>query len=210
MARLLASLPHRGGAEIDRAVLVREYHEAVRQCSWITLDVWERAIPTIIRTEQWFPPVVTLLRACADAEDALKRERLRGDVEDDLPEVVPTWLTVDDQRALNPNTLQPVIDRGEWDRVWAHATLIARRRREYAAERASHYRIAMGPVTARDKLAPIIAAGGDVATFDAWPLVSISDVDDELRAMSAKPARTKGGLRGLLEAAIRYRLPFER
>ena len=203
MARLLASLPHRGGAEIDRAVLVREYHEAVRQCSWITLDVWERAVPVVIRTEQWFPPIVTLLRACADAEDELVRERARHAVEPDVPEVVPTWLSVEDQRALVPNTLQASIDRGEWDRTWAHATLIARRRREYAAERASHYRIALGPATARAKLAPVIAAGADVA------LVSVGDVDDELRAMSAKPARTKGALRGTLEAALRHRLRFE-
>lgn len=209
MGRLLASLPHRAGADIDRALLVREYHEAVRQCAWITTDVWERAIPTIIRTEQWFPPVVTLLRACADAEDELQRERARVEVVPEVPDVLPTWLSVDDQRALVPNTLEASIERGEWDRVWAHATLIARRRREYATERAAHYRIALGPATARDKLAPVIAAGADVARFDAWPLVSVGDVDDELRAMSAKPARTKGALRGTLEAALRHRLRFE-
>ena len=106
MGRLLASLPHRAGADIDRALLVREYHEAVRQCAWITTDVWDRAIPTIIRTEQWFPTVVTLLRCCAEAEDELQRERARVEVVAEVPDVLPTWLSVDDQRALVPNTLE--------------------------------------------------------------------------------------------------------
>jgi hypothetical protein len=202
---MLASLPNRAGAEIDRAVLIREYHEAVRACAWISADVWERAIRNLIRTERWFPAVVTLLRACADAEEALTRERSRTDVRDDLP----TWLTTNDQAAIKPETLQPVIDRGEWDRTYAHATLIARRRRQYHVERVAHYRIALGPATARDKLAPICAAGRDLAGFDAWPLVSVCDVDDELRRMAAMPARTKGGLRGGLADALRFRLAHE-
>lgn len=209
MTRMLASLPSRAGADIDRALVIREYHEHVRKCGWITTDVWESAVETLIRTEQWFPPVVTLLRACADAEDALTRERARATVvEPEAPDTLPPWLTVDDARAIAPNSLNVAIDRGEWDRAWAHAALVSRRRREYAAQRASHYRIAMGPKSARDKLAPIIAAGTDVAGY--MPSVSVADVDAELRAMSAKPARTTGGLRGSLDAALAWRLPCER
>lgn len=208
MARLLASLPHRGAADIDRAVMVREYHEQVRQSSWITTDVWERAITTLLRTEQWFPPIVALLRACADAEDELRRERAR--VEPEPLEVLPTWLTDADAREANPNTLEPVIARGEWDRVWAHAALCARRRREYHAERTAYWRIALGPRAASDKTIAIIAAGGDAARFDPLPTVSVADVDDELRAMSHKAPRTIGGLRGSLEAALAWRLDFEK
>lgn len=207
MSRLLASLPHRGAAEIDRALLVREYHEQVRQSAWITTDVWEKAITTLLRTEQWFPPIVTLLRACADAEDELKRERARAEPEP--LDVLPSWLSADDQAEANPNTLEPVIARGEWDRVWAHAALIARRRREYHAERTAHWRIALGPRAAADKTIAIIAAGGDTARFDPWPTVSVADVDDELRSMSLKAPRTIGSLRGPLEAALAWRLEFE-
>ena len=207
-ARLLVAYPTRQANDHDKVLMIDTYWHQVSRCHWLTEPVLARGIEIALRLSEFMPTVKLLLDYCVEAERQLTPVEVVDEPVALLPDAVPTWFSDADAELAAPNGLRKAIDNGCWDRGTAYGkTWMAKRKEQIEAIR-SRYRQQLGHRAVRDKFLVIEASSLEASRLET--VVERDDIDATLRQMATIPRGQEGALRGTLEAALSYTLPFER
>lgn len=207
-ARLLVAYPTRQANDHDKVLMIDTYWQQVSRCQWLTESVLARGIEITLRLSEFMPTVKLLLDYCLEAERQLTPSVVPNDPVALLPDAIPSWFSDTDAELAAPSGLRKAIDNGCWDRGTAYGKAWMAKRREQVEAIRSRYREQLGLRAIRDKALVIEASSLEAS----WLETNIErvDIDEMLRQMATIPRGQEGALRGTLEAALSYTLPFER